>query len=504
MTYSANTPLVSSGVLSADEIGMIFSGRGNNPSGLAAAIVAEADAAGINSDFLAMQVGDESGWWTSTYALQRNNPSGFGAIDSNPDAATYFDTIQQGVHVTAAHWLTYIYGDSNPLAGDDPRFTLVPTRNRGTIHTIGQIGNGVWASSTTYANTIINLLNQYAPSGPADAPPSPPPPPSDGTVVINGVHFIDIRDQLATNPNGGPGYKASGQRLGTIIHYSAVNYPLDRPILDILQSEANYHVNKDWSTSAPTPVAEGAAPPVPTEDWRGTPHALATINEPIGGPLYGDGLMYHISVDPQTGQAYLCRDLDAVLWHCGYWGPGGNDSGYSVHIPGGDQLNLTPEGLAGLTEVVTALSDQDGIPTNMVRGHQEVSPTGCPGPLMDQFVKPFRAGAVPTPTPPPTPPPPAPSPDDAVGPLPGQPETLEGVVVGGAFRRRWLANPNALLDFGWATDNERQAIVTDANKSSQQRDIQVYERCIRIFQPEFQGTEWEVVSARIDQLIEFV
>lgn len=159
--YDLNTPLKSAGSMTAADIQAAFSSRnGDTPDGIGEAVHAEATATGINQDFLAGEIGVETGWWTSEFATERNNPSGLGAVDSAPGQALWFDSIRAGVRATVAHWLTYIEGEGNPLAGDDPRYEPVLSTGRaGTIRTLGQIGNGVWATAPNYATAVRDAMN---------------------------------------------------------------------------------------------------------------------------------------------------------------------------------------------------------------------------------------------------------------------------------------------------------------------------------------------------------
>lgn len=159
--FDLSTPLLSRGEWSAAEINAVFRERGNDPGDLGESIIHYGVAQGFNTDILACQIADETAWWTSDDATLRNNPSGFGHTDNAPEGA-HFASIGDGIKATVAHWLTYIYGDDNPLSADDPRFDLVPNNHRGMGNIVLElVGNGVWATAPDYAQAIMNRRGEF-------------------------------------------------------------------------------------------------------------------------------------------------------------------------------------------------------------------------------------------------------------------------------------------------------------------------------------------------------
>lgn len=177
--------------------------------------------------------------------------------------------------------------------------------------------------------------------------------------------LIDVRGQLATRaPGDGPAGPFERlplhEKRGLVVHYSGPPVTNRADTLAVLQAEARYHVQKNWARAGDPPV-------------------------------YGDGLMYHVAIGAD-GRAYLCRDLEAVLWHCGVtlW----NRKALSVHLPiGGDQV-ATAEQLDALRDLVDDWRSCTGTPLEQVWGHRELSPTTCPGTLMEDFVYPYREGRI--------------------------------------------------------------------------------------------------------------
>jgi len=99
--------------------------------------------------------------------------------------------------------------------------------------------------------------------------------------------------------------------------------------------------------------------------------------------------MYHIALGPD-GTKYLCRDLEAVLWHCGAWPQ--NQTALSVHVPIGTGQHATPAQIRALAEICQDWIAAGHGTAQQVWGHEELSSTDCPGTLMEDFVLPWRAG----------------------------------------------------------------------------------------------------------------
>lgn len=169
--------------------------------------------------------------------------------------------------------------------------------------------------------------------------------------------LIDIRHELARNANGGPGYSVPlSSKQGIAVHWSGPPVNLSRSDRDIIRGEALYHINKNWGG----------------RQW-----------------VSGDGYMYHLTVT-RDGEKLLCRDLEAVLWHCGKWPE--NETFISVHVPIGEGQHATPKQLQALAEISDDFLQFRGLGKDRVRGHLELSQTACPGTLMADFVYPYRAG----------------------------------------------------------------------------------------------------------------
>jgi hypothetical protein len=293
---------------------------------------------------------------------------------------------------------------------DDPGYVY---QQRGAL-TIGQVLR-LWTESDPagYIDWVVRQVNQWIAS---DQPWWP---------VYNGL--VDVRSQLATAgvPGHGPRERLPfGQKRGVVVHYSGPPVARREDTLAVLQAEARYHAGKNW----------------------GAP------GEP---PIRGDGLMYHLAVG-DDGTVYLCRDLDAVLWHCGvgHW----NRRALSLHVPIGGEQRATPAQLAALARVVDGWLRLTGTSRQQVWGHRELSPTSCPGTLMADFVYPYRVGGKPM--------------------ADGHYFEQTGKHVGGAFWRFWRER-GGLAIFGYPLTGERDELCEDG----QVHTVQYFERAVFEWHP---------------------
>ena len=130
---------------------------------LARYFVDEGTAEGVSGDIAFVQSVVETGWFrfNGVVRASANNFAGIGATDTNPSPATFPDA-QTGVRAQIQHLRAY--GDPTaltctvpPLANPcvDPRFQLVTPK--GKAPTWNQMGNGNWASASTYASSILSL-----------------------------------------------------------------------------------------------------------------------------------------------------------------------------------------------------------------------------------------------------------------------------------------------------------------------------------------------------------
>jgi hypothetical protein len=162
--------------LSSAQLVAWFSTRQPRPSGsyaatepveaLARYFIEEAAAEGVTGDVAFMQSIVETGWFRfgGTVPAWMNNFAGIGASDSNPSPAVFPDA-RTGVRAQIQHLRAYadpgayacaVPPLSNPCV--DPRFDLVVPK--GKAPTWNQLGNGNWATASTYATSILTLFQE--------------------------------------------------------------------------------------------------------------------------------------------------------------------------------------------------------------------------------------------------------------------------------------------------------------------------------------------------------
>ena len=369
---------------------------------------------GLNADLALAQACHESAWFTSPHWTAQFDPCGLGVTSDATPGAT-FASLEAGVQAHYEHLVCYTMTANPPAIAEwgmlDPRHDFHDGLPR--VSDLVRPERKWAVPGDGYAAAIVAMANQVI---------------GDGGTMTQQPTIIDIRDQLPTNPNGGSGQVNAAKR-GVVLHYSAVDYPEDRDIIGILQSEAAFHI----------------------------------------GPYLGEaGLAYHYTVDWRDGRVYQCRDDDAVLWHCASWSTPGNGDGVAVHVPGGPNLVMRDAAVRGLLQLFAHLQVRYGFGREMIFGHKEVAAPGygtaCPGPLMDQIIYPYRAGTV----------------------------HLEGGInvtteaeyfketghgIGGGFLQYWRQN-GGLMQFGLPlTDEVQESGVT----------TQYFERAVFEFHPENQG-----------------
>ena len=116
-----------------------------------------ANAEGVRPEVLYAQAMLETGYlrFGGAVSAEQCNFGGIGAVDSAPHTSATFPDVYTGLLAQAQHLKAHASFDdpSEPLV--DPRFNLV---NRGSAVYVEQLGNGKWASSATYADSIIRIL----------------------------------------------------------------------------------------------------------------------------------------------------------------------------------------------------------------------------------------------------------------------------------------------------------------------------------------------------------
>lgn len=162
--------------LSAPQLVAWFETRTPRPQGSYAATIPvdvltrlyleEGAAEGVTGDVAFIQSIVETGWFRfqGQVPAHLNNFAGIGATDANPAPASFPDA-RTGVRAQIQHLRAY----ADPAAVSctvpplrhpcvDPRFDLVAPKGRAT--TWNQMGNGNWATASSYATSILTLYTE--------------------------------------------------------------------------------------------------------------------------------------------------------------------------------------------------------------------------------------------------------------------------------------------------------------------------------------------------------
>jgi hypothetical protein len=173
---SGGTRVMGSASIDGARLARWFHGRQPQPAGtynatvpvetLAQLYIEEGAAEGVKGDVAFMQAIVETGWFRfgGSVPAWKNNFAGIGATDTNPAPATFPDA-RTGVRAQIQHLRAYADPSATSCSQPplhrpcvDPRFGLVTPK--GKASTWNQMGNGNWATSSTYATSILNLYNE--------------------------------------------------------------------------------------------------------------------------------------------------------------------------------------------------------------------------------------------------------------------------------------------------------------------------------------------------------
>lgn len=169
------------------------------------------------------------------------------------------------------------------------------------------------------------------------------------------LNIIDIRGQL---PRNGTWLRRPLSHIKKIaIHWDAEYRPKTYDSLARYKKQASYHINKDWETNVP-------------------------------GITRGDGLMYHYKID-NVGDIFQCRDLEDVTWQVGAQ----NGICLGVAFDCGPNQQPTKQQVEAFYRLMEDLCyKHPEFPAGRANivGHQELSPTQCPGTFMPS-VRSYRA-----------------------------------------------------------------------------------------------------------------
>lgn len=141
---------------------------------------------GLDFRVLAAQSAEETATWTSFWWKTRRNPAGIGITgdDAQNAASQTWRTGTEAARAQVVHMAAYVYGDRGadtewapiitPLVRYDRRYEAVFSAGfDGTVHRLGDLGNGKWAADPKYATTISSIANAMFTEEPMTPPAKP-------------------------------------------------------------------------------------------------------------------------------------------------------------------------------------------------------------------------------------------------------------------------------------------------------------------------------------------
>lgn len=322
---------------------------------IADAIVDLAEIYGLRPSLIAAQIIHETGGFTygNQVAADQWNFAGIGATDDGA-AGHGFASIEEGVEAVLQHHYAYL-GKKIPEGATllDPRFDLVSKR----VSTIGEYGNGVWATGKGYADAIVKIANELVI-------------PATGETVMSvmslvgerceaqGIEVHDLRQSLPRSQTEDYPRTTLQALRYTAIHYTAAHNTVASLTEDVggWMSHAAYHVN--------------------THGWPGIAYCLG------------------VSL---SGRLFLLHEFEEAGYHA--YGANFNAIGIAVDM---GQQDPTPQALTTLGHLLQVLHEATPELPYLTRattyGHSELtflSPhnlTMCPGRLLPS-VQAYRTGA---------------------------------------------------------------------------------------------------------------
>jgi hypothetical protein len=176
ITPGTAIPIMGASRLTAAQLTAWFNRRQPRPSGvysatipverLAAIFIEEGAAEGVTGDVAFVQSVVETGWFRFGGPVSgwMNNFAGIGVTDTHPSPAVFPD-VRTGVRAQIQHLRAYADPRASactvpPLKHPcvDPRFNLVSPK--GTARRWNDLGNGKWATASTYAARILSLYSE--------------------------------------------------------------------------------------------------------------------------------------------------------------------------------------------------------------------------------------------------------------------------------------------------------------------------------------------------------
>ena len=178
--YYQYLPLRSKSNITAEDLNKaLLSVKGSNTNsvlkGNGAAFIEAQETYGVNALLLYAMACQESAWGTSGYALNRNNLFGWNAFDSDPDRASYFDSVKDCViqmaganlrgylDITDARYFSSSLGNKgsgfNLMYASDPYWGMSIASIAYQIDKMTNNNDGTLSDYDTYNVAVIDKLN---------------------------------------------------------------------------------------------------------------------------------------------------------------------------------------------------------------------------------------------------------------------------------------------------------------------------------------------------------
>lgn len=170
---TVDSPIVGNGGPLDVEIDITHVQRSNDVDAYFRELYRLCELVGFDYRILVAQSAHETANWTSSWWNQRLNPAGLGitgdAAQNNASQTWSNGTTAAGGHV--AHMVAYVFGGDwirvwektglpMPPTPLDHRFSTVAAAGfAGTVHKLGDLGNGKWATDPNYAQQIAAKAN---------------------------------------------------------------------------------------------------------------------------------------------------------------------------------------------------------------------------------------------------------------------------------------------------------------------------------------------------------
>lgn len=188
---------------------------------------------GLRADLAVAQSVHETNAWRSSWWIDRGNPAGIGitGTPAQDNASGTWATGRDAAKAQLVHLLGYLRGSApavaEPWIALDPRWSALMTSGMaGTAQTIGDFGDGVWATDPDYADKWVSrfadVFNRF--DVPVEEPPAGGTPvATKPTIILTAGHRSDgdagNPDEKSRTPALAHAYQSAFEAAGFTTHY---------------------------------------------------------------------------------------------------------------------------------------------------------------------------------------------------------------------------------------------------------------------------------------------